>query len=168
MIGEHGETGVEFENNYREGDFKKMASLLKLKAKAVERLFDAKQPDQNTFAKMIGFEIIRVNHFLLEEFIDGKNKPKEIKADLAFRKYTKAATVKPMSREEEIALIGHIQAGNELGVIAKADAEKLIAANISLVINRVEKFKKNHSAKLSLEKLIRAGNFGLIKAALNY
>ena len=66
LIGEHGETGVELEGNYREGDFKKMASLLKLEIKAVKKLFNSEKPDVKYFTEIMGFEIIRSNAFLLE------------------------------------------------------------------------------------------------------
>ncbi len=54
------------EESYRAGNFKKMASLLELKTNAVEKLFNSEHPEAKFFAKIMGFEIIRSNAFLLK------------------------------------------------------------------------------------------------------
>lgn len=72
---------------------------------------------------------------------------------------------KRISRKEEIELSQEIKKGGESG---RKALNKLVLANLLLVVDRATKRKEKHHSKMDIMDLIQEGNNGLYKAALRY
>jgi RNA polymerase primary sigma factor len=71
------------------------------------------------------------------------------------------ATIPPLTKDEEIALLQHVRAQDEAAELAE---RRLIEANLSLVVSIAER----HSAGIHMLDLIQEGNKGLLLAVLAF
>jgi RNA polymerase primary sigma factor len=66
--------------------------------------------------------------------------------------------VQPMSKEEETALLGELQAGGER---AEAAGTRLVEAHLRLVVSIAEQYRE---ARVQILELVQRGNEGLLEA----
>ncbi len=93
---------------------------------------------------------------LLQELIEASQEDTPQSDEEALKIYRKEiAKIKPLSKEEELELARRAASGDEQA------REKLIAANLKLVISVAERYQNRG---LPLADLIQEGNIGLVKA----
>jgi RNA polymerase primary sigma factor len=85
---------------------------------------------------------------------------------LTFDRYiSESARLKPLSREEEVALFKHIEATNDRSAI-----EKICRHNLLFVVSVARRYAESVTASnsLSLEDLVSEGNMGLYEAIATF
>lgn len=82
--------------------------------------------------------------------------------DLIKRYFREMGAIELLTKEEEIELAKLIEKGGEEG---KAATQKLVSANLRLVISIAKRYK---NTGLTLSDLIQEGNLGLMKAAARF